>query len=115
MKTLFTIAILFVSTAVFAGNNTASNTTDKQKAEVLATLNNLIGDTDVINALGINGQADITITVDNNGIVHIDEVQSNDFMLEYHIRHSVEGVKMMVEDSLVGKTFSFFMNVVQSK
>ncbi len=115
MKSLFTIAAIMITTGLFAGNENKNNTTDSEKTNIVAHISQLIGDEEMISALGINGHADVTVKMDENGVLHVQEIQSDDFMLEYHIRQSVEGVKMIVEDSLVGKTFSFIMNVVQSK
>ncbi len=114
MKNLFTIAAILLSTSLFAGNEN-KNLTDAEKATVLSNIAGLIGDESVLNELGINGQADVTVVVDENGVMHVEEVQSTDYLLEYHIRQSIEGAKMIVNESLVGKTVSFIMNVVQSK
>lgn len=114
MKSLFTLAAILFSVTLFAGNE-KTNVTDKEKTKVIENISQLLGGEEMISALGINGQADVTIKVDEHGVMHIEEVQANDYLLEYHIRHSIEGVKMIVSDSLVGKTVSFFMNVVQSK
>ncbi|MBK7442434.1 MAG: hypothetical protein IPL12_19345 [Bacteroidetes bacterium] len=114
MKNLFTIAAILLSTSLFAGNEN-KNLSDAEKATVLTNIAGLIGDETVLNELGINGQADVTVVVDENGVMHVEEVQSTDYLLEYHIRQSIDGAKMIVNESLVGKTVSFIMNVVQSK
>jgi len=114
MKILFTIAAIVISTSLFAGNEN-KNTTDKDKTSVIASVANLIGNQEILDALGVNGQADVTIKVDESGIMHVEAVQTNNYLLEYHIRQSIEGAKTIVSDSLVGKTVSFILNVVQSK
>ena len=114
MKNLFTIAAILLITSLFAGNEN-KNLSDAEKATVLTNIAGLIGDETVLNELGINGQADVTVVVDENGVMHVEEVQSTDYLLEYHIRQSIDGAKMIVNESLVGKTVSFIMNVVQSK
>lgn len=114
MKNLFTIAAILLSTSLFAGNEN-KNLSDAEKATVLTNIAGLIGDETVLNELGINGQADVTVVVDENGVMHVEEMQSTDYLLEYHIRQSIDGAKMIVNESLVGKTVSFIMNVVQSK
>ncbi len=113
MKTLFTIIALTLSTAVFA--NTDGQTSDKEKASVKRSVEQVVAKPEVISALGVEGSADVTITVDATGAVHVAAVQTNDYLLEYHIRKSIEGAKMIVEDSLVGKTINFIVDVVQSK
>lgn len=114
MKSLFTIAAILISTSIFAGNEN-KNTSDSDKTSVIASVTNLIGDEAILDALGIDGQADVTIKVDEFGVMHVESVQSNNYLLEYHIRQSIEGAKTIVTESLVGKTVSFIMNVVQSK
>ncbi len=114
MKSLFTLGLILFSMTLFAGNEN-KNITESEKATVIENISDLLGGEELINALGISGQADVTIQLDENGIVHVQAVQTNDFLLEYHIRQSIEGVRMVVSDSLVGKTVSFIMNVVQSK
>lgn len=114
MKNLFTIAAILLSTSVFAGNEN-KNVSDKDKITVIDNISNLVGNETILSQLGVNGQADVTIKVDENGLVHVESVQTNDYVLAYHIKQTVEGAKMIVNDSLVGKTVSFIMNVVQSK
>lgn len=114
MKNLFTIAAILLSTSLFAGNEN-KNVTDKDKTSVIDNISNLVGDETILSQLGVKGQADVTITVDENGLVHVASVQTNDYLLAYHIKQTVEDAKMIVNDSLVGKTVSFIMNVVQSK
>jgi hypothetical protein len=114
MKIVFTIAAILISTSIFAGNEN-KNASDKEKASVITSVASLIGDEEVLTALGVNGQADITVKVDAEGIMHVEAVQTNNYLLEYHIRQSIDGAKMIVTESLVGKTVSFIMNVVQSK
>ncbi|HMX04509.1 MAG TPA: hypothetical protein PK511_15180 [Chitinophagales bacterium] len=111
MKTLATLIILFSTTLVFAGND--KNISDREKATVINNVTQIVTNQDVVSALGVSGQADVTLAVDEQGVIHVAEVQANNFLLEYHIRQSIEGAKMIVEDSLVGKTINFFMNVVQ--
>ena len=65
--------------------NEKTNVTDKDKTKVIENISQLMGGEEVI------------------------------YLLEYHLRKSIDGVKMIVSDSLVGKTVSFFVNVVQSK
>jgi hypothetical protein len=114
MKNLFTIAAILLSTSLFAGNEN-KNVSDKDKTSVIDNISNLVGDETILSQLGVKGQADVTITVDENGLVHVASVQTNDYLLAYHIKQTVEDAKMIVNDSLVGKTVSFIMNVVQSK
>lgn len=111
MKTILTILAITLSTAVFAGND--GKTSDKEKAEVKQSVEQIVADKEVISALGVEGKADVTLKVDETGLVHVEAVQTNDFLLEYHIRQSIEGAKMIVEDSLVGKTISFIIDVVK--
>lgn len=114
MKNVITIAAILLSTSLFAGNEN-KNVSDKDKTTVIDNIANLIGNESILSELGVTGQADVTIVVDENGLVHVEAVQTNDYLLAYHIKQSVEGAKMIVSDSLVGKTVSFIMNVVQSK
>ncbi|MEZ5015000.1 MAG: hypothetical protein R2794_11980 [Chitinophagales bacterium] len=113
MKTVFTIMAILFSTGLFAG--TDGNKDSSDRSVVIDSIATLMGSDDVINALGVSGQADVTITLDEQGVVHVEEVQANNYLLEYHIRQSLDGVKMMVSESLVGKTINFFMDIVQSK
>lgn len=113
MKTVFTIIALVLSTAVFAHND--GNTNDKEKSSVQQSVEQIITDPAVVEALGVEGQAEITLMVDEAGQVHVQGVQTDNFLLEYHIRKSIDGAVMMVEDSLVGKTIHFIVDVVQSK
>ena len=113
MKTVLTIIALVLSSAVFAHND--GNTNDKEKSSVQQTVEQIVTNREVVNELGVEGKAEITLTIDEAGQVHLDGIQTDNYVLEYHIRKSIEGAVMIVEDSLVGKTIHFIVDVVQSK
>ncbi len=113
MKTILTILAIALTTSVFAGNE--GKTSDKEKAAVIQNVEQIVSDQNVVDALGIDGTADVTLTVDEAGVVHVAAVQTDDFLLEYHIRKSIESAKMIVEDSLVGKTINLIVKVVDNK
>lgn len=113
MKTVFTIIALTLSTVVFA--NADGRISDQEKSSVKRTVEQAVAQPEVISALGVQGSADITLTVDATGTVHVAAVQTNDYLLEYHIRKSIEEAKMIVEDSLVGKTINCIIDVVQCR
>lgn len=112
MKSLLTIIAIAFSLNTFAGteNKTADSSENQQ---VINDVSSQICAGDIVTELGINGHADVSFTVDAEGYVHVNEVQSNDFLLEYHIRRALEGMKLSVTESIVGKTFTFIMNAVQ--
>jgi len=112
MKSILTIAAITLSLNVFAGNEKEKAAATENDQVIEHVCDQICAD-DVVNQLGVNGQADISFTVDANGYVHVSEVQSNDFLLEYHIRNVLEGMKVSVTESIVGKTYSFIMNIVQ--
>lgn len=114
MKTFFTIMALLISASVFAGNDNPS-ATDKEKAAMAQSVGQIVNNPDVLSALGVNGVADVTLQVDAAGNVHVESVQSDDFLLSYHIRNSLENAVLIVEDSLVGKTIQLIVNVVSEK
>ena len=113
MKTIITILAIALTTTAFAGNE--NKTTDKEKADVIQNVEQIVTDQNVVEALGVEGSADVTLTVDEAGVVHVAAVQTDDFLLEYHIRKSIESAKMIVEDSLVGKTINMIIKVVDNK
>ena len=113
MKSILTIIAIAVSLNAFAGTETKTAASAAENQEVINNVSSQICADDVVAELGINGQADISFTVDAEGYVHVSEVQSNDFLLEYHIRRALEGMKLSVTESIVGKTFTFIMNAVQ--
>jgi hypothetical protein len=111
MKSLFTIAFAALTLSSFAANGQDNDSTAGN--DVIASVSNQICSEDIVSELGVSGTADISFTVDELGYVHLQEIQSNDFLLEYHVRRALEGMKLSVEESIVGKTFNFIMNVVQ--
>lgn len=113
MKSILTIIAIAISMNTFAGTETTAAVAASESQQVINDVSSQICADDVVTELGINGQADISFTVDAEGYVHVSEVQSNDFLLEYHIRRALEGMKLSVTESIVGKTFTFIMNAVQ--
>lgn len=113
MKSILTIIAIAISLNAFAGTETKTAASAAENQEVINNVSSQICADDVVTELGINGQADISFTVDAEGYVHVSEVQSNDFLFEYHIRKALEGMKLSVTESIVGKTFTFIMNAVQ--
>jgi len=116
MRSILTVIAVTLSMQLFAGNeNDKAVATNTESDQVIEQVCNVICSDEAVAALGINGQAEVSFTVDMEGNVHLQEVQSNDFVLEYHIRKTLEDMKLTVSDSIVGKTLSFIMDVVQSK
>lgn len=111
MKSILTITLALLSMNLFAGVTGGGDSTSSE--EVIETVSSQICAEDVVAELGVSGSADISFTVDAEGYVHVEQIQSNDFLLEYHVRRALEGMKLSVTESVVGKTFSFIMNVVQ--
>lgn len=114
MKTILTTLALLTGLSVFAAGNKAQGG-NPDSTQIIQTVSEAVNEPGVLQALGVEGQADITLAVDTQGQVHVAQVVTGNYLLEYHIRQAVENLKLTVNDSLIGKTFSFIMNVVQSR
>lgn len=118
MRTLLFSTLILLSLTGIAGNPGApccENGTDPEQAQVIEQVMNTIGNEKVVDELGLTGEASVTFTIDQNETVHVEKVEANDFLTEFHIRQTLEGLKMEVSDSLAGKVFSTIVKFVQSK
>lgn len=114
MKTLLISAILLTSFAVQAGN-TATSTGDGNRKEIKHKVKEIVADEQLVESLGLSGEANVQLTVDENNRIHVESVEADDFLSEYHIRQSLEGLFMQAKESLIGKTFAVVIDFVQSK
>ncbi len=78
-------------------------------------IKSLIENNEIIKALNLTGEANILFSIDDKETIHVESVVTNDYLGEYHIRQTLEGLKLDAGDSLIGKTFAFAVNFVQSK
>ncbi len=115
MKALITIITLAASFTFSSVGAATTSGGEDEKAIVIQEVSSLVNSAEVVKALGIEGSADISISIDENGVAHVEKIETANYALEYHIRQSVEGAKLAVKDSLIGKSFTFVMNIVQSK
>ncbi|HET8962471.1 MAG TPA: hypothetical protein VFM99_01140 [Chitinophagales bacterium] len=114
MKTLLITAILIASITAHAGNSDFANN-DGNKKEIKSQVNEIVTDNILVESLGLSGEANVRLSVDNNNRIHVESVKANDYLSEYHIRQSLEGVYMQAKESLIGKTFAVVIDFVQSK
>ncbi|MBK6732107.1 MAG: hypothetical protein IPG60_14515 [Bacteroidetes bacterium] len=114
MKTLLISTILFASITAHAGN-TPGGINDGNKKEIKSQVNEIVTDNILVESLGLTGEANVRLTVDDNNRIHVVSIKANDYLSEYHIKQSLEGVFMQAKESLIGKTFAVVIDFVQSK
>ena len=107
-------AILFASSVAFA-NNVDSATGGESKSEIKNKVTEIVMDGALAESLGLSGQANVWFMVDDNNRIHVEGVETSDYLSEYHIRQSLEGALLQVKESFIGKTFAVVINFVQSK
>ncbi|MFN3940999.1 MAG: hypothetical protein ACK4IY_10455, partial [Chitinophagales bacterium] len=92
-----------------------SHSDDSEKKEMMHNVTQIITAESLVESMGLSGQANIWFMVDENNQIHVERVETADFLSEYHIRQSLEGAMLKVKESFIGKTFAIVIDFVQSK
>jgi len=107
MKTITTIiAFVFVLTAqAFASSPTGCEETESLYKEVIGLVHNEKAQS----SMDLKDMAEITFTIDDQHKLHVNRVITKDYVLEYHIRQSLEGVEVH-QCFEKGTTYTVLMN-----
>lgn len=115
MKTVMLSMLMSAAIVVNASEIDSSSNDETEKSQMKSHVTEMVSDATLVESLGLSGEANVWFMVDDNNQIHVEGVEANDFLSEYHIRKSLEGAVMKVKDSLIGKTFSVVIDFVQSK
>jgi hypothetical protein len=112
MKTLIITALLAtISLTSYANDEGEKNS----RKEVANQARELIMNEDLFDAMDFNGEVSVSFTIDEQDRIHVNSVETEDFTLEYHIRQSLQNVKVEASETLVGKTIGFVVDIVSAK
>lgn len=112
MKTLIITALLAtISLTSFANGEGEKNS----RKEVADQARELIMNEDLFDAMDFNGEVSVSFTIDEQDRIHVNSVETEDYTLEYHIRQSLQNVKVEASETLVGKTIGFVVDFVSAK
>lgn len=112
MKTLIITALLAtISLTSFANGEGEKNS----RKEVADQARELIMNEDLFDAMDFNGEVSVSFTIDEQDRIHVNSVETEDYTLEYHIRQSLQNVKVEASETLVGKTIGFVVDIVSAK
>lgn len=109
------LCIVFFSITGFANNTLPASGEEKEKMQLVEKIKSLVGDTKLFQALGLSGDANVAVCIDENKTLHVESVETSDAVADFHIRKSLEGAKLDVENSLIGKTITIVINFMQSE
>lgn len=109
MKKIMFTAILFISTLSFSYAKGS-----EQEAQFLTKISSLIKVNKVMDALQLNGSANIWVTVDENKTLHVESVESENFITAFYIKQTLNGQQVDVDDSMIGKTFAVEVDFMPS-
>lgn len=112
MKTLIITALLAtISLTSYANGEGEKNS----RKEVADQARELIMNEDLFDAMDFNGEVSVSFTIDEQDRIHVNSVETEDYTLEYHIRQSLQNVKVEASETLVGKTIGFVVDIVSAK
>lgn len=111
MKTL----VLTTLMSVLSLNVFASGEQDKteERSELASQVRDMVVNEDLFDVMQYSGELSIQFTVDENNQLHVTEVSTDDFSLEYHVRRTLDNVKVAATNTMVGKTISLVIDLVQ--
>lgn len=69
----------------------------------------------VVNALHLKTEANVWITIKEDKTIHVENVDSGDFLTAFYIKKTLEGKAVEADNSLIGKTLAVEINFLQSK
>jgi hypothetical protein len=111
MKTI----ILTTLVSLISLNTFASLEGEGEREEVNTQVREMVVNEDLFASMNYDGELSISFTIDDNNQVHIADVETNDYSLEYHVRQTLENAKVIACESLVGKTIALVIDLVQAK
>lgn len=112
MKTLIITALLATLSLTSYANGEGEKNSRKEVAE---QAKELIMHEDLFDAMDFNGEVSVSFTIDEQDRIHVNSVETEDYTLEYHIRQSLQNVKVEASETLVGKTIGFVVDIVSAK
>ncbi|MFN0275247.1 MAG: hypothetical protein ACKVPJ_05855 [Chitinophagales bacterium] len=109
MKNLILTVCILLSLTSFA------KTGSEQEAQLVTKIKNIVQVDKLIDALNLNGEAIVWVTIDENKTLQVERVEAGDFLKSFYVKKTLEGVQVDVEDSMIGKTYQVEVEFMQSK
>jgi len=110
MKTLIlTLVLATVSISSFA------NAGGEERKEVKEQAKDLIMNEQLFDSMDYSGELSVSFTIDEEDRIQINSIETDDYSLEYHVRQSLQNVKVVASESMVGKTIGFVIDLVSAK
>jgi hypothetical protein len=112
MKTfILTTIVTLCSTLVSA--KTINNVADDDRSKIANEVIALVMNQELFNEMNYTGELTISFTIDEYEQIHVVDVITNNNSLESHVRRTLENVKVVAAESLVGRTFALAIELVQ--
>jgi len=110
MKTLIlTLVLATVSISSFA------NAGGEERKEVKEQVKDLIMNEQLFDSMDYSGELSVSFTIDDEDRIQINSIETDDYSLEYHVRQSLQNVKVVASETMVGKTIGFVIDLVSAK
>ena len=108
MKTLVLTAMLFISTFTFA------NKCCEQEFQLANKIKSMVQVDKIITAMQLKGEANVWVTINEDKTLHVERVEAGDFINSFYIKKTLEGAKVQIDASMIGKTYVVVVEFVQS-
>jgi hypothetical protein len=114
MKTLIVTSLISLL-SLQASASIVGNEHDDDRSKVANEVKALVVNQELFDVMNYSGELSISFTIDENDQIHVTEVVTDDYSLEYHVRRTLENAKVVASETLVGKTIALAIELVQSK
>lgn len=106
MKSLITVMLFIISGSAFAAMDGELCSMQAEKEFVHNQVKEAVLETTLNKSIGFTGEVNVWFLVDDAGMIHIEKIESTDFLAEYHIRKTIEGMQLDMCGKAAGKTFA---------
>lgn len=111
----FILTSLIAFFSIQASASGIENGTEDDRTKVANEVKALVVNQELFDVMNYSGELSISFTIDENDQIHLTEVTTDDYSLEYHVRRTLENAKVVASETLVGKTIALAIELVQSK
>ncbi|MBC8046924.1 MAG: hypothetical protein H7Y00_09025 [Fimbriimonadaceae bacterium] len=102
MKALFSALLILTTTLIYGGSDSTINC----EKPVIDNVKKIVLADEATYSLQLKGAATVMFTVDENNKVHIESIQSSDFVTAFHVKHALEGKVICLNNMSSGTTYT---------
>lgn len=109
MKNLITVMLFIISGSAYAAIDGEACNMQAEKEIVHTQVKEAVLENTLHKSIGFTGEVNVWFMVDDAGMIHVEKIESADFLAEYHIRKTIDGMQLDMCGKAAGKTFALVL------